>query len=66
MRIHKKMARYIEKNNNNMVKNYTEMCKILGEKCTIMAKYSEIVYNLSGSDKNELQKIHLREGEIYA
>ena len=34
MRIHKKMARYIEKNNNNMVKNYTEMCKILGEKCT--------------------------------
>ena len=40
--------------------------KTADSKCTIMAKYSEKVYNLSGSDKNELQKRHLREGEIYA
>jgi len=43
-----------------------KMYKNADSKCTIVAKYSQIGYNLSGSDENELQKRHLREGEIYA
>jgi len=43
-----------------------KMYKNADSKCTILAKYSQIGYNLSGSDENELQKRHLREGEIYA
>ena len=43
-----------------------KMYKNADSKCTILAKHSEIEYNLSGSDESELQKRHLREGEIYA
>lgn len=43
-----------------------KMYKNADSKCTILAKSFEIEYNLSGSDENELQKRHLREGEIYA
>lgn len=43
-----------------------KMYKNADSKCTILAKPFEIEYNLSGSDENELQKRHLREGEIYA
>ena len=43
-----------------------KMYKNADSKCTILAKHSKIEYNLSGSDENELQKRHLREGEIYA
>ena len=43
-----------------------KMYKNADSKCTIMAKYFQIKYNLSGSDWSELQKRYLREGEIYA
>lgn len=43
-----------------------KMYKNADSKCTILAKQSVIEYNLSGSDEGELQKRHLREGEIYA
>ena len=43
-----------------------KMYKIADSKCTILAKHSMVEYNLSGSDERELQKRHLREGEIYA
>ena len=43
-----------------------KMYKNADSKCTILAKQSVIEYNLSRSDEGELQKRHLREGEIYA
>ena len=43
-----------------------KMYKNADSKCTILAKQSVIEYNLFGSDEGELQKRHLREGEIYA
>ena len=36
-----------------------KMNKNADSKCTIPAKHSKIEYNLSGSDKSELQKRHL-------
>lgn len=51
---------------SNVVNVKMKMYKNADSKCTILAKQSVIEYNLSGSDEGELQKRHLREGEIYA
>ena len=43
-----------------------KMYKNANSKCTILANHFWIEYTLFGSDKNELQKRHLWEGEVYA
>ena len=60
------LKKIFTKENNCAVNVKMKMYKNADSKCTILAKYSQIGYNLSGSDENELQKRHLREGEIYA